>query len=199
MSPPFIFRLRAPTPSDVSAVVAALAPTDFTYPPIGATRGPMPAGWDHDETEGPVGRGEAQARRAEDAVRRWQMFDLGWVRPHRVDVPQVAGELMAFAASTFGLWTINVCRVVYRIEEDDGVVRRTGFAYGTLPGHVLSGEERFELVWDRRTDQVTFEIRKFSRPNYAVIPWGGAMIRRVQRRFSTDAIDRIARAAQEAE
>jgi uncharacterized protein (UPF0548 family) len=196
---PFIFRVRRPRPADVEAVVAALTSTAFTYPMVGSTREPpppsWPPGWDGDEVRGRVGRGEVEARRAEDALRAWQMFDLDWVRPHRVDVPQEAGEMMAFTAHTFGVWTINVCRVVYRLEEDDGAVRRTGFAYGTLPGHVLSGEERFELTWDRSTGEVWFAIRKVSRPRLAVVRWGGPLIRRVQRRFSVDAIARIARAA----
>lgn len=123
------------------------------------------------------------------------MFDLGWVVPHRIDVLQTPGEMMAFTARSLGLWTINVCRVVYRIEEDDGVVRRVGFAYGTLPGHVLSGEEQFELVHDRRTDEVTFSIRKFSRPNHPAIRAIAPIIRRIQHRFSLDAIARIAEEA----
>jgi uncharacterized protein (UPF0548 family) len=194
---PFIFRALRPSDESVEHVLAALAHAPFTYPDVGATAGALPAGWDHDVTRGVVGAGAAAAERAERAVRRWAMFDLGWVRPHRVDVPQEAGALVAFTARTFGVWTINVCRVVERIASDDGAVRRVGFAYGTLPGHVLAGEERFELTWDRATDAVSFEIRKFSRPSYRIVRWGGALIRAKQHQFSVDAIARIARAVAE--
>lgn len=50
------------------------------------------------------------------------------------------------------------CRVVYLVEEAD----RQGFAYGTLPGHPESGEERFVL--ERREDGVHLVVRAFSRP-----------------------------------
>lgn len=60
-SAPFIFRLFAPSPEDVSSVVTRLAPTDFTYPAVAATRGTLPPGWDHDETRSIVGRGAEQA------------------------------------------------------------------------------------------------------------------------------------------
>ncbi|MEQ1500718.1 MAG: DUF1990 domain-containing protein [Myxococcota bacterium] len=194
--PPFIFRATAPTAEDVDRVVGWSSGAPFTYAPVGATRGPLPAGWDHDEVREGIGHGAEVARRAEDALRRWTMFDLGWVRPHHTDVPQIEGATMAFTARTYGVYTINVCRVVYRIDDDDGVVRRAGFAYGTLPGHVLSGEEQFELRWDRRSDEVTFGIRKFSRPNLLLVRLvGPALIRPLQRRFSVDAIARLAAVA----
>jgi len=51
-------------------------------------------------------------------------------------------------------------RVVYLIEEP----RRRGFAYGTLPGHPLLGEECF-AVEHRPDDSVWLTVRSFSRPN----------------------------------
>lgn len=196
--PPFIFRARAPGHDDVAAVVDALRGASYSYPEVGGTRGALPAGWHHDELSGVVGHGETDAQRVEAALRSWAMFDLAWVSPHRTDVPQTEGQMMAFTAHTFGLWTINVCRVVYRIEEDDGHTRRVGFAYGTLPGHVLCGEEQFMATHDRGTGDVSFSVRKFSRPNSPLIRLGGPLVRRVQRRFSVDAVARMRRAAQEA-
>lgn len=50
-------------------------------------------------------------------------------------------------------------RVIYLIDEPD----RVGFAYGTLPGHPLAGEERFEVS---RTDDdsVWITVTTVSRP-----------------------------------
>ena len=179
--PPWIFRARAPADTDVASVSA----------------GVMPAGWAHDVASGVVGRGDADAERAEAAVRSWSMFDLGWVRPHRRDVPQQVGQMMAFTAYTLGVYTINVCRVVERVDAEAGGVRRVGFAYGTLPGHVLAGEERFELSHDRTTGEVRFTIRKFARPNHPLAHLAGPVVRYQQRRFSVDAVARL-RAAVEA-
>ena len=46
------------------------------------------------------------------------------------------------------------CRVVYVVDEPD----RRGFAYGTLPGHAESGEERFVVRYDPATDEVCAEV-----------------------------------------
>jgi uncharacterized protein (UPF0548 family) len=51
------------------------------------------------------------------------------------------------------------CRVVYVVDEPD----RRGFAYGTLPGHAESGEERFVVRYDPTTDEVHGEVTAFSR------------------------------------
>jgi uncharacterized protein (UPF0548 family) len=58
---------------------------------------------------------------------------------------------------------LNACRVAYVVEEEEPV-RRFAFAYGTLPEHAESGEERFqvELLED---DYVWYDILAFSRPN----------------------------------
>ncbi len=49
---------------------------------------------------------------------------------------------------------------------------RFGFAYGTLPGHVESGEERFLVEWDRGDDAVWYDILAFSRPNHVLTRLG---------------------------
>lgn len=51
-------------------------------------------------------------------------------------------------------------RVVYIVDEP----QRRGFAYGTLPGHPLRGEESF-MVERRADDSVWITIRAFSRPS----------------------------------
>lgn len=50
-------------------------------------------------------------------------------------------------------------RVVYLVNES----RRRGYAYGTLPGHPLVGEESF-VVEHRPDDSVWITVRSFSRP-----------------------------------
>ncbi len=188
---PFLLRVGQPGESELRAHVERHGAADLTYAHVGATRDALPAGWDHDEVGARIGSGAADFARAEAAFRAWEMFDLGWVRPFRRDVPLVAGEIVAFSARILGLWTINLCRIVYVVDEDDGVVRRLGFAYGTLPAHSVAGEERFLLTWDRRTDDVTFGIRKFSRLHHPLVRLGAFLTRRLQRRFNEDALARM--------
>ena len=55
---------------------------------------------------------------------------------------------------------IAPCRVVYVVEKPD----RRGFAYGSLPGHAVSGEEMFGVRYDSADDAVYSEVVAFSRP-----------------------------------
>ena len=71
---------------------------------------------------------------------------------------------MAVAASSFGIWTLSACRIVYVIDEDQQSSRKFGFAYGTLPMHVERGEERFIIEWNKQTNEVFYEILSFSVP-----------------------------------
>lgn len=71
-------------------------------------------------------------------------------------------------------------RVVYVIDE----ARRAGFAYGTLPGHQLHGEESFVVDY-RDDDSVWLVVRSFSRPagSWRALP--SPVLRRLQSRLTT--------------
>ena len=69
------------------------------------------------------------------------------------------GSVVAPLATLGPLQVINPCRVVY-VEDDDDLC---AFGYGTLPGHVESGEERFEVRLEP-SGRVLYEIAAFSRP-----------------------------------
>ena len=61
-----------------------------------------------------------------------------------------------------GWWVLSIREPVRVVAVIDEPTRR-GFAYGTLPGHPLSGEELF-LVERRDDDSVWLTIRSISRP-----------------------------------
>ena len=87
------------------------------------------------------------------------------------------------------------CRVVQVVEER-GPVEEYAFSYGTLPGHLLDGEERFAVRWDRRDDSVWYDLLAFSRPSSVVSQLAYPMIRRAQRRFAPDSLRAMARAVE---
>ena len=60
------------------------------------------------------------------------------------------GSDVAILIHHFGCHSLNGARIVYLID-DDGPVKRFGFAYGTLQEHAESGEERFMVEWNRKT------------------------------------------------
>ncbi|CQD22097.1 hypothetical protein BN000_05485 [Mycobacterium europaeum] len=137
--------------------LAALEGLPLTYTEVGATAsGALPAGYGHLHTETQIGAGRQRFEQAAHAVMRWGMqHGAGLrVRPSSevAEVDTVVVVRMGFLPAP--------CRVVYVVDEPD--IR--GFAYGTLPGHPESGEERFVVRYDPVTSAVFAEVTAFSRP-----------------------------------
>ena len=150
--------LRKPSADAVPAFPAAQAELPFTYPDVGATAAEPPPGWTVDRTRARVGTGPGAFAAAKAALARWEQFRLGWVEAAPAGAPLAPGACVAVLARVLGLWWLNACRVVYTVDEET----RFGFAYGTLPGHAESGEERFLVEWDRASGAVWYDIVAFS-------------------------------------
>lgn len=157
----------------------------FTYEAVGTTTETPPAGYVVDRTRIRLGEGEAVFRSAIAALRRWEQFNLGWVQAWPPETSIQKGEVVAVIGRAIGVWWLNACRVVYVVDEG-GPISKFGFAYGTLPGHVESGEERFLIEWDRSDDAVWYDILAFSRPNHVLTRLGYPVVRRLQKRFGRD-------------
>lgn len=177
--------LRKPSADALRRFLTAQSELPFTYAAVGASAGAPPAGYVVDRTRVKLGEGEAVFRSAVAALRRWEQFDLGWVEAWSPDTPIQPGEVVAVMGRALGWWWLNACRVVYVVDEA-GPTPKFGFAYGTLPGHVESGEERFLIEWDRGDDAVWYDILAFSRPNHVLIRLGYPVVRRLQKRFGRD-------------
>ena len=121
------------------------------------------------------------------------MFNLGWVRlcwPHS---PVTAGSNVAILIWHLGFWSLNPARIVYVLNEDVPL-KRFGFAYGTLIGHAESGEERFTVEWNRKTDEVYYDLLAFSRPSLLAAKLGYPLARHLQRKFARDSLNSMRRA-----
>jgi uncharacterized protein (UPF0548 family) len=170
----------------------------FTYPSVGTTKagGAAPAGYIVDHTRVELGRGSRVFDSARAALARWDQFRLSWLEAFPEDTPLRAGETVVVLARLFGVWWTNAARIVYTIEQLQESPAQFGFAYGTLPGHVESGEERFLIEWDRNTDQVSFDILAFSRPRHLLTRIASRQARAMQKKFaqqSTAALREIVR------
>jgi uncharacterized protein (UPF0548 family) len=86
---------------------------------------------------------------------------------------------------------------VYVVDED-GPFQRFGFAYGTLPEHAESGEERFTVKWHKADDAVWYDILTFSRPQQLLTRLGYPVARKLQKRFARDSAAAMRRALAEA-
>jgi len=188
-----LFLLTKPSEEQIRNIIAAQRNATFSYPDVGATSGTLPARFRVDHNRVRLGAGEATFNRAVVAVKRWEMFNLGWVQLCWPDASIAVGTTVAMLASSFGLWTLNACRIVYLIAED-GPVSRYGFAYGTLPEHVARGEERFQVEWNRADDSVWYDIVAFSQPNQILTRLGYPAMRISQKRFAHDSKRAMVRA-----
>ena len=177
--------LRRPSTETIREFLAAQSNLGFTYSAVGATATMPPVGYAVDHTRIKLGEGEEVFARAKAALERWDQFRLGWVEAWPPETPILAGEVIAVIAHEIGLWWLNACRIVYIVDEPEPI-RRFGFAYGTLPDHAESGEERFVVEWDRASEEVWYDILAFSRPHQLMARLGYLYMRRVQKRFRTE-------------
>jgi uncharacterized protein (UPF0548 family) len=132
-----------------------LSTLPLTYSEVGATAGPLPAGYHHVRVSAVIGRGRARFEEAAAKLMRWGMLRGAGLRVQAsTEVAAVGSEVLV------GFGPLRApCRVVYVVDEPD----RRGFAYGTLPGHAESGEELFAVRYDPATDEVFAEVTAFSR------------------------------------
>jgi uncharacterized protein (UPF0548 family) len=92
------------------------------------------------------------------------MYGTGWTTLCWPEAPITEGAIVGVLGLHFGVWSLNACWIAYVIEEEEPLLKRYGFAFGTLPGHVERGEERFTVEWDRADDSVSYEVFAFTRP-----------------------------------
>jgi len=189
-----MFLLRQPSPEAIRRFISSQRELPFSYPEVGATAGELPPGYIVDRNRIKLGTGKETYERAIAALGNWKQFDLGWVRMVPQETPIEVGAVVAIVTSHFGFWSMNACRVVYLIDED-GPVRKFGFAYGTLSSHVERGEERFTIEWHRADDTVWYDILAFSRPNQFLVRLGFPLARRLQKRFARDSLSVMTSAA----
>ena len=133
-----------------------LAGLALTYPEVGATAATLPAGYKQVRLSRRIGTGRDRFDQAADVVMRYGMLRGAGLRvTATTEVAQVGtdvlGRLGPFVAP---------CRVVYVTEGPN----RRGFAYGSLLGHAVSGEEMFGVHYDPSDDGVYSDVVAFSRP-----------------------------------
>ncbi len=189
--------LHKPSSETLRQFLAEQAALNFSYSAVGATADTLPAGYVVDRTRIELGAGEVVFEAAKAALLSWQQFRLGWVDVWSTETPLEVGQVVAIMGRAVGLWWLNSCRIVYTVDES-GPMTKSGFAYGTLPGHVESGEERFLIEWDRDADTVWYDILAFSRPNHFLTRLGYPLVRRSQKRFGRDSAASMFRAVNSA-
>jgi len=165
-----------------------LASLELTYEPRGRTLdGPLPEGFHHLEAERRLGAGDAAYRRACESVMTFGAQRGLGLRPQATAPRAAAGVEILSRLVALGV----PCRILWAVEGPE----RTGFGYGTLEGHVESGEEGF-LV-ERRGAEVYAVVRAYSRPGSRLMRLGGPVGRWGQHLAAVGYLRALQRAARD--
>ncbi len=156
--------------------VEELRRAELTYGPVGSTRGgPQVSGYAHVQRTREIGVGRERFTEAATTLLGWDMQRRAGasIRTSSAGVVPDAVAVLRLGSRRLGISA--PVRVVYVVDEPS----RQGFAYGTLPGHPVSGEEAFvvELGDD---GAVTFTVTAFSRPASRLARLGGPLGRAAQ-------------------
>jgi uncharacterized protein (UPF0548 family) len=181
--------LLAQTPSVVSVIVVSrdqqkvLAEVlesakheKVTYEEAGGSRSnDLPSGYHHDRLVAPVGQGDADWGRAQEAIRRWQAHAGAGLTVTPPAAPIEEGGTLVVSHNLGPVLLVAPCRIVYTT----ATATRFGFAYGTLPGHPEQGEEAFHVTFE--DGRVVAEIVAFSRPADRLTRLAGPLAHQVQK------------------
>lgn len=185
-----MFTLTEPSSDDVARFIKNQSNLSFTYAEVGATRfdpAAAPRGFTLDHNRVRLGHGNEVFERAVGALKQWRQFELGWVTIVPRGVKLEKDAVVAVKARACGTWSLNACRVVYVLDEQQ-FFRRAGFAYGTLADHVERGEERFLIELDPTDESVWYDILAFSRPRHPLVRASFPVARMLQKRFARESM-----------
>jgi uncharacterized protein (UPF0548 family) len=189
-----MFLLRRPTEEQIRQFLFAEQHKAFSYPDPGITGLATPRGYTVDHHRIRLGIGREVFKRGVEALKRWEMFNFAWLRLCWPEAPIETGTTVGVLAQLPGFWSLNACRIAYVIDEE-GEVRRYGFAYATLPEHVERGQESFVIEWRSKDDSVWYDIFAYSRPNHVIAKIGYPITRLLQKRFARDSMKAMLKAS----
>ncbi len=185
--------LRRPTEKEICAALEARKSLSFSYPYVGATRTTPPPGWRINTLELIAGRGRSIREQLVAALFSWKLLAVAGIEVFAVDAQVHTGTDVAILSRHFAIWSLDFCRVIYVLNQEPerhGAILRTGFAYGTLPGHAVRGEEIFSLTWSPATEEVRYEIFSFSKLASPVATLLSPVARAAQKRFALSSLEK---------
>ena len=189
-----MFRIRKPTDGLVQQFIEPQRQAPLNYTEVGHTRDSdiPPVGFHPNRWQSIIGNGDRNYRRAMVGIRDLYMLNLGWIQvvsgPTRLEAEQLITTLVRRCR----IYALQATRVVYVIDEQPSL-RRFGFGYGTLLGHLLCGEERFTVAINEQTGDVSYEIYSFSKPATRLGKLGVGYLRHLQKQFCRESADALKR------
>ncbi len=185
-----MFFLQKPSDKEISEFIATQWHFPFSYNETGATKvHNAPKGYPINHFRKELGKGRETYKIATDTLRSWQMYALDWTQVFPSNVPIAEGEAVAVLANHHGIWSLNPCRIVYVIDEENEQFQRFGFAIGTLPAHSEKGEEQFLIERNKETDAVFYELYAFAKPENWLAKIGFPYVSYIQKRFAAESYE----------
>ncbi len=179
-----MFRLSKPTDREIEREIAASPPGlmrgEYLDGSGGIRQIGLPTGFVLDRLRTQIGEGKEAYERSIREIRNWTQFDLGWARVANPSARIEGGQVVAVEVHSLGLWSLNLSRIVEVIQTES----RFGFIYKTTAAHVEEGEERFEVLLDRKSGAVWYETEAVSRPRDLMALLGYPITRGFQHRFA---------------
>ncbi len=189
-----MFLLNRPSNEAIARFINANADVSFGYKEVGATAAMNPPpSYNIDHNRVWLGEGREIFNKATAALQAWKMFDFSWVHLCWPNAPIEQGSVVGILVNHLGFWSLNAARIVYVIDEIDGV-ERYGFAYGTLADHAESGEERFLIEYNLANASVWYDLYAFSQPKQLMASLGYPISRWLQKRFAIDSMKAMSNA-----
>ncbi|MBI4852529.1 MAG: DUF1990 domain-containing protein [Acidobacteria bacterium] len=180
-----MFFLKKPSSTEVEQFISWQKDKPFSYLHQGISKNKDPLDYVMDHNRIMLGSGKETFLRAVKAIKNWEMFNFSWIKLCWPDAPIKQGTTVAVMAYHFGFWSLNAARIVYTFEEF-GDIEKFGFAYGTLPVHAESGEERFSVEYHHKDNSVWYDLIAFSKPNYLLVKLGYPVCRMLQKEFAKE-------------
>lgn len=191
--------LSKPAAPVIRSLLAKRGALPFSYAQVGAARAAPPGGWHINHMRARIGTGRPAHERAVAALFSWRLLAVDGLQVFPSGASLQPDTSVALVSRHFGIWSVDFCRVIYLLKDELGEngVLRTGFAYGTLPGHAMRGEELFSIEWHPAGEQVWYDIFSFSLPAHALTRLITPVARAEQRRFARASLEQAAKIATE--
>lgn len=173
-----MFSVVKPSSDVLDALLGEQSREELSYAYVGATRSSLPYGYRLGRRVVGLGDGAGVFERASEGLRRWQAHLRAGVGVRPADAGLEEGLAVVLAVPVAFVHVTVACRIVYVIDEP----RRFGFAYGTLPHHVIEGEEVFIIERDE-ADAVRFVVSAFFRPRGPVMAAGAPLVHALDQRL----------------
>jgi uncharacterized protein (UPF0548 family) len=190
-----MFLLHKPSAKEINDFIATQTRLPFSYQEVSATKGHnSPAGYPINRYRAELGNGQPTYKNAVKALCSWQMYALDWTQLCWSNTPIKEDEVVATLVKHLGFWSLNPCRIIYLIDEENENLNRYGFAFGTLPAHSEQGEEKFVVEWDKTSDTVWYELYAFAKPKNWLAKIGFPFVNFLQKRFAAESYQAMLKA-----